>query len=114
MIEACCIHAFGYGSYHRVLSLFSFVYIFQMKSFAPALVIPGVFVILVMFVFSIATALLQQKLSKKQMNLSAKLNGLRSGYLTVCMMNGDRPIMASTFGLLMKSVTKPMDSIYCL
>lgn len=59
--------------------IFSFVYIFQMKSFAPALVIPGALVILAMFGFTIATTLLQQKLSKKQMNLSAKLNGLVFG-----------------------------------
>ncbi|MDD3364609.1 MAG: NHLP bacteriocin export ABC transporter permease/ATPase subunit [Syntrophomonas sp.] len=59
--------------------LFSFVYIFQMESFAPALVIPGVLVIVTMFVFTILTGLLQQNLYQKQMNLSAKISGLVFG-----------------------------------
>jgi NHLM bacteriocin system ABC transporter ATP-binding protein len=59
--------------------LFSFVYIFQMGSFAPTLVIPGLLVIITMFVFTVLTGLLQQKISKKQMKLSAKISGLVFG-----------------------------------
>ncbi len=59
--------------------LFSFVYIFQMGSFAPTLVIPGLLVIITMCVFTILTGLWQQKLSKKQMKLSAKMSGLVFG-----------------------------------
>lgn len=56
--------------------VFSFIYIFQMKSFAPSLVTPGVTIVLIMFFHTIMIGLLQQKLSKKLMPLSAKLNGL--------------------------------------
>ncbi|PKM76282.1 MAG: NHLP bacteriocin export ABC transporter permease/ATPase subunit [Firmicutes bacterium HGW-Firmicutes-15] len=59
--------------------LFSFVYIFQMGSFAPTLVIPGLLVIITMFAFTVLTGMLQQKLSKKQMILSAKVSGLVFG-----------------------------------
>jgi len=59
--------------------LFSFVYIFQMGSFAPTLVIPGMLIIITMFVFTVLTGLLQQRLSKKQMKLSAKISGLVFG-----------------------------------
>lgn len=57
-------------------ALFSFVFIFQMGIYAPALVVPGLTVLLVMLVFSVATALLQLKISRKQMKISAKLTGL--------------------------------------
>ncbi len=59
--------------------IFSFIYIFQMGSFAPALVMPGIAAILVMFLLTLTTGLLQQRLSKKQMTLSARLNGLVFG-----------------------------------
>lgn len=59
--------------------LFSIVYIIQMASFAPSLVLPGVIVIICMFGFTILTCILQQKLSAKQIKLSAKLNGLVFG-----------------------------------
>lgn len=60
-------------------ALFSFVYIFQMGSFAPALVVPGLLVIALMCVFTVLTGLIQKKNSQKDMKLSAKLNGLVFG-----------------------------------
>ena len=60
-------------------ALFSFVYIFQMVSFAPALVMPGLLILVAMIAFTIITGLLQQKLSKKYMKLSAKMSGLVFG-----------------------------------
>jgi len=57
-------------------ALFSFVYIFQMGRYAPVLVVPGLFIIFTMLAFSIATTLMQLKISKKRMKLSAKLSGL--------------------------------------
>lgn len=59
--------------------IFSFIYIFQMGSFAPALMVPGILAVSAMFLFTLLTGLLQQRLSKKQMTLSAKLNGLVFG-----------------------------------
>ncbi len=60
-------------------ALFSFVYIFQMAGFAPALVAPGILILLVMLGFAIATGFFQQRLSKRQLKISAKLSGLVFG-----------------------------------
>jgi NHLM bacteriocin system ABC transporter ATP-binding protein len=57
-------------------ALFSFVYIFQMIHYGPALVVPGLIIILTMLSFSIITTFMQVKISRKQMKISAKLNGL--------------------------------------
>ncbi|ATW23938.1 NHLP bacteriocin export ABC transporter permease/ATPase subunit [Candidatus Formimonas warabiya] len=57
-------------------ALFSFVYIFQMGSYAPMLVGPGLLIIFVMLAFSIVTTLVQLKISHKRMKISAKLTGL--------------------------------------
>lgn len=60
-------------------ALFSFVYLFQMANFAAPLVVPGMLALLSMSVFTILTGVVQQKLSKKQKKVSAKLNGLVFG-----------------------------------
>ena len=60
-------------------ALFSFVYIFQMAGFAPALVMPGILILLAMLGFTILTGFLQQRLTKKQMKLSAKMSGFVFG-----------------------------------
>ncbi|WP_304508679.1 NHLP bacteriocin export ABC transporter permease/ATPase subunit [Anaerotignum sp.] len=60
-------------------ALFSFLYIFQMIHFAPALVMPSISILLFMFVFIIISGYVQQKLSKKRTNISAKINGLVFG-----------------------------------
>lgn len=60
-------------------ALFSFVYIFQMGSYAPMLVVPGLFIIFVMLAFSILTTLMQLKLVRQKMKISAKLSGLIYG-----------------------------------
>lgn len=57
-------------------ALFSFVYIFQMGHYAPALVVPGILIILTMLMFSIVTTIMQLEISRKKMKLSAKLSGL--------------------------------------
>jgi NHLM bacteriocin system ABC transporter ATP-binding protein len=57
-------------------ALFSFVYIFQMGHYAPALVVPGILVILTMLIFTIITTIMQLQISRKKMGLSAKLSGL--------------------------------------
>ncbi|MGI6711866.1 MAG: NHLP bacteriocin export ABC transporter permease/ATPase subunit [Bacillota bacterium] len=57
-------------------ALFSFVYIFQMGHYAPTLVVPGILIILTMLMFTIVTTLMQLKISRKRMKLSAKLSGL--------------------------------------
>lgn len=57
-------------------ALFSFVYIFQMGTYAPVLVVPGLLIIFMMLIFSIATTIIQLKISRKQMKISAKLSGI--------------------------------------
>ncbi len=57
-------------------ALFSFVYIFQMASFAPVLVVPALLSILAILVFSILTGFARQRISRKQTKLSAKMSGL--------------------------------------
>lgn len=57
-------------------ALFSFVYILQMRQYAPALVRPGLLVIVAMLAFSVATVFLQMNVSRKKIKLSAKLSGL--------------------------------------
>lgn len=60
-------------------ALFSFVYIFQMAGFAPALVTPGILILLAMLGFTVLTGFLQQRLAKKQIKLSAKMSGFVFG-----------------------------------
>ena len=57
-------------------SLASLLYIFQIFSFAPALVLPSVLVVLATFVLSVATSLAQVRISRKKMLLAAKESGM--------------------------------------
>lgn len=57
-------------------SVFSLVYIAQIFSYTPALVIPALIVITVTVLFSMVTTLMQMKISKKTMELNAKQSGL--------------------------------------
>ena len=57
-------------------SVASLLYITQILSFAPALVIPSLVIILITVVFSVISSIVQLKISKKQMELGAKENGL--------------------------------------
>ena len=57
-------------------SVASLLYITQILSFAPALVIPSLVIILITVVFSVISSIVQLKISKKQMELGAKENGI--------------------------------------
>lgn len=57
-------------------SIFSLVYISQIFTYAPALVIPALVIILVTVGFSLITTFAQMRISKKQMELSAQESGL--------------------------------------
>lgn len=56
--------------------LFSFVYLFQMQSFAPTLVGPGMLAILVMLGVIVATVLIRMKFMKQQAQIATKKSGL--------------------------------------
>ena len=57
-------------------ALFSFVYLFQMNRYAPAMVAPAFLIIGAMLFMSILTTILQMKISRKRMLASAKLSAL--------------------------------------
>ena len=57
-------------------SLSSLLYIFQIFSFAPALVVPSVLVVLATFALSVATSLAQVRISRRKMLLAAKESGM--------------------------------------
>ncbi len=57
-------------------SVFSLVYITQIFTYAPALVVPAVLIILVTVAVSAITTLAQMKVGKKQMELGARESGL--------------------------------------
>ncbi|HIS43089.1 MAG TPA: ATP-binding cassette domain-containing protein [Candidatus Limiplasma pullicola] len=57
-------------------SVFSLVYIGQIFLYAPALVRPALAIVLITVLFSLFTALLQMKISKRTMEVAAKENGM--------------------------------------
>ncbi len=71
-------------------SLMSLLYITQIFSFAPALVIPSLIIILVTVSFSIISSVVQIRISKKQMEHSAKESGM-----TFAMISGVQKIKLS-------------------
>ena len=59
-----------------IVSLFSLAYISQIFAFAPALVIPSLVFILAEVAFSVVSTLVQIKVTRRQMELSAKESGI--------------------------------------
>ncbi|MDD6488263.1 MAG: NHLP bacteriocin export ABC transporter permease/ATPase subunit [Clostridia bacterium] len=57
-------------------SLFSLIYISQIFVYASELVIPALLVILITLILSVVSSVIQMKITKKQMLLSGKTNGL--------------------------------------
>jgi len=57
-------------------SLSSLLFIFQIFTFAPALVLPSVLVVLATFVLSVATSLVQVRVSRRKMLLAARESGM--------------------------------------
>lgn len=57
-------------------SVFSLVYISQIFLYAPALVVPSLIITLVTVAFSVISAFVQMKISKRQMELSSKESGM--------------------------------------
>jgi len=55
-------------------ALFSFVYLFQMNRYAPAMVIPALIIIAVMLTFSILTTIFNMNISRRRMKAGAKLS----------------------------------------
>ncbi len=62
-------------------SVFSLVYITQIVSYSPALVLPAITITLATALFTIISTLVQMKLSKQMMELDAKESGLVYSFL---------------------------------
>lgn len=56
--------------------LFAFAYIFQMRSYAPSLVAPGMLILLLMLLLSLATTLLRMRIGRERLRLDAKQSAL--------------------------------------
>lgn len=57
-------------------SIFSLIYLFQIGLYAPALVVPALLIILASVVVSVSSTLYEIKISKKRMEIGAKVSGL--------------------------------------
>ncbi len=71
-------------------SLMSLLYITQIFSFAPALVVPSLIIILSTLLISVAASLMQVSISRRQMKLSAEESGM-----SYAMLNGVQKIKLS-------------------
>ena len=58
-------------------SVFSLLYITQIFAYAPALVVPALLVIIATILFSVISSLLQMRISRNRMELSAKESGMQ-------------------------------------
>ncbi|MBR5407767.1 MAG: ATP-binding cassette domain-containing protein, partial [Lachnospiraceae bacterium] len=63
-------------------ALFSFIYIFQIRSFAPALAAPAFIVAALQMVTIIAALVIRSRINKTQMELAAKESGLSYSLIT--------------------------------
>lgn len=63
-------------------SIFSLVYISQIFRYAPTLVIPALSIIVITVVFSVITTFYQMRISRRQMEISAKESGMSYALIT--------------------------------
>ncbi len=63
-------------------SLTSLLYVTQIFSFTPALVIPSIVIVLITVIFSVISTLVQVNISRKLMEVNAKESGLSYGLIT--------------------------------
>ncbi len=79
-------------------ALFSFIYVFQIISFAPALVFPALMVILAQLVVTIITGLIELNLNRRRIALNARLNGITfasfSGVQKIKLAGAERRVFA--------------------
>ena len=63
-------------------SIFSLIYVFQISKYAKALVIPALLITLTTIVISIASTIVDMKVSKKRMEVGAKVSGLSYAFIS--------------------------------
>ena len=63
-------------------SIFSLIYVFQISKYAKALVIPALLITLTTIVVSIASTIVDMRVSKKRMEVGAKVSGLSYAFIS--------------------------------
>lgn len=81
-VNSLCTLMMGMILNTGLTSVTSLIYIGQIFSFAPALVIPSLIIVIVTVAFSILSTLMQIKINRKQMECTAKESGLSYGLIT--------------------------------
>lgn len=81
-VNSLCTLMMGMILNTGLTSVTSLIYIGQIFSFAPALVIPSLVIVIVTVAFSILSTLMQIKINRKQMECTAKEAGLSYGLIT--------------------------------
>ena len=75
-VQSLCSTMYSAIGVSGLSSIFSLVYIGQILSFAPSLAVVSIVVVLTVFAISLVTIKLQVQLNQRQMEVSAKTNGL--------------------------------------
>ena len=87
-------------------SVFSLVYIVQIAGFAPALVVPSLVVVLATFLISVIAILMQIRISREQMELASKEQGMSyaliSGIQKIRLSGAEKRIFANWGNLYAK------------
>ncbi len=81
-VQSLCSTLFGTIGMTGVTSLFSLIYIGQIFTFAPSLVVPSLIITVATITLSLVTTFSQMKITRKKMELSAKLSGLTYSTIT--------------------------------
>lgn len=81
-VNSLCTLMLGMILNTGLTSVTSLIYVGQIFSFAPALVIPSLVIVIVTVAFSIISTLTQIKIQRKQMECAAKEAGLSYGLIT--------------------------------
>lgn len=94
-------------------SIFSLVYITQIFTYAPALVVPALGVIIVTILFSVISSFVQMHISKSRMMLSTKENGMQyamiSGVQKIKLSGAEKRAFARWADLYAKGVAHTYD-----
>ena len=81
-VQALCSTLFSTIGMTGLTSLFSLIYIGQIFVFAPSLVVPSVVITLATIALTLLTTFMQMKITREQMQLSAKTSGLTYATIT--------------------------------
>lgn len=81
-VQQLCNIIFNNIATSSITSIFSLIYIGQIFSFAPALVVPSIIVTLITIIISLVTTYVQIKVSKESMMISTKESGMSYAMIT--------------------------------